>query len=279
MSAATLPSKKVKKKSSTASSTNDSTASSTTNGNNSKKPNKVTLTDIKDRMQELLHRIPIIPDNDFKKVSDNDNDTTNDDIPHLSCPYDKSQLYQFASQLHAVLQDLNLLLACTNPATYVWVSDRSGASDQNLAVLGNELLTSQEQLMARVTPRLNDVLAPVRTLITDKTITTKTKGPLSKETRTKMTLSNTNTATSVGNNDDDDDDTTMVESVEIKHNLFRTTYEDPEYVNLCFVTLGRNAPMLRQVVVAHVSKMVTVITDYLTAQESQPSNGRNSFVY
>jgi len=69
-----------------------------------------------------------------------------------------------------VLEEFSLLMACVSPAMYVWGTDQSGAADQNLSWLMAKLMGSQEQILSCVTPRLNDVLAPIVTLLTDKIV-------------------------------------------------------------------------------------------------------------
>ena len=97
-----------------------------------------------------------------------------------------------------------------------------------------------------MTPRLNDVLAPVVTLVTDKTVTTK--------------------------HDDD-------EKTETKQNYFVTTQEDPDYANLCFCILARNAELLRQVVLANFDKLLQAVQDYLTAMHKDSQHDSRGFVY
>jgi hypothetical protein len=97
--------------------------------------------------------------------------------------------------------------------------------------------------MSRVTPRLSDVLAPVVSLVTDKTVTTK-EGD--KET---------------------------------KQNFFRPALEDPDYVDLCHTILARNAPLLRQVALANFDKLMRCVKDYLSAQHKDSQHDARGFVY
>jgi len=126
----------------------------------------------------------------------------------------------------------------------VWGTDRSGAADQNLSLLSSELVRSQEQILSRVAPKLNDVLAPVVTLLTDKTITMKEE-----------------------------------DGREVKQNFFVTTPEDPDYVDLCYNVLARNAGLLRQLLLANFDKLLMTIHDYLQAQHKDSQHDARGFVY
>lgn len=158
--------------------------------------------------------------------------------------YSKKEIRQWAMTMQSVMEEFHLLVACVSPATYAWGTDRSGAADQNLGLLSSEFLRAQEQLHSRVTPRLNDVLAPVVSLITDKTVTTKTE-----------------------------------DGVETKQNYFMNTYEDPEYVDFCFRMLARNAVSMRQVVLANFDKLLRAIHDFLQAQVMDTQSHSRGFVY
>lgn len=218
----------------------------------------MTLRDISDRIHELCQRVPSVPDNVFRLESAESNGKTETDdaeddssVPtpqssngQAKIEYDHEAIRLWATALQTVLEEFNLLIACISPATYVWGTDRSGAADQNLSLLSNELVRSQEQILARVTPRLNDVLAPVVSLVTDKTVTIKTpKGE------------------------------------EIKQNYFRTTFEDPDYVRLCHTILARNAVLLRHVVLANFDKLIKAVDDFLNAQHSDSQHDARGFVY
>ena len=108
-----------------------------------------------------------------------------------------------------------------------------------------ELHRSQEQLVGRVAPRLSDVLAPVVSLLTTKTITTKL-----------------------------DDGVT-----EVKQNYFCTALEDPDYVQQCYVILARNAVSLRHVVLANFDKLLLAVRDYLEATHKDSQHDARGFVY
>lgn len=215
---------------------------------------QMSLQDIHDRIQALCLRVPEIPESNFALPKHTKNAPTTKSgeeeeestvpRPKNPCPYDKEEIRKWAASLQIVVEEFNLLVSCVSPATYIWGTDRSGAAEQNLSLLSGELVRSQEQIMARVTPRLNDVLAPVVTLVTDKTVTKKLK-----------------------------------DGTEIKQNYFATTLEDPEYVDMCFTILARNAPLLRQVLLANYDKLLQSIEDYLAAQHKDSQHDARGFVY
>ncbi|GAX19206.1 hypothetical protein FisN_4Lh209 [Fistulifera solaris] len=214
---------------------------------------QLSLQDIHDRIQALCRRVPEIPESNFALSNHKKNGFTEKSgdaaestvpLPKNPCPYDKEEIRKWAASLQIVIEEFNLLVSCVSPATYIWGTDRSGAAEQNLSLLSGELIRSQEQIMARVTPRLNDVLAPVVTLVTDKTVTKK-----------------------------------LPDGTEIKQNYFATTLEDPEYVDMCFTILARNAPLLRQVLLANYDKLLQSIEDYLAAQHKDSQHDARGFVY
>jgi hypothetical protein len=240
----------------------------------------LTLQDIHDRVQELCYSVPAVPETGFGlPVSSSSSGTksggdadeakkpsvaastsateTNgkpksedllDDGDGKSTPrpsVDKGVVKQWATSMQLVLEELNILMGCVYPATYVWGTDRSGAADQNLALLNSELVRSQDHIATLVSPRISEVLTPVMSLVTKKTVTTK-------------------------------DEKT---GAEIKTNYFETTPEDPDYVHLSHVVLARNATMLRQVVLANLDKMLQAIKDYLAAQHKDSQHDSRGFVY
>ena len=155
----------------------------------------------------------------------------------------ETHIKEWATQLQAVLEEFNLLVCCVTTATYKWGTDRSGAADQNLGLLTGELASSQEQIASTVTPRLTNVLAPVVDLVIEKVVTTKK------------------------------DDKT-----EIRENHFSRKLVDPDFVRLCHKILARNAPLLRQVVLANFKKILVCLKDYLEAQKNDSQTDRG-FAY
>lgn len=216
----------------------------------------MTLEDLRTRVQDLCRRIPSIPEDCFiledgkvKWTSDEQSTMPQAKTP---CRYDKPQIRKWAESVQSALEEFNLLVACVSAVTYKWGTDRSGAADQHLSLLSAEFIRSQEQLLARVTPRLNDVLAPVMSMLTDKTV-------MRKEV--------------VVNKDGKE------ATIETKQNFYVTTEEDPDYCQMCYGILARNAPLLRHVVLANLEKVTLTITDYLDAQHKDSQADSRSFVY
>ena len=216
------------------------------------------LQEIYDRIAELCRKVPSVPESGFKLAesdavtvnsTNGDNDPLVTSLSPLSAAYgsderfDHAAIKAWATALQAILEEFNLLLACISPATYVWGTDRSGAADQNLSLLSNELVRSQEQIGARVSPRLNDVLAPVVTLITTKTVTVKQ------------------------------------DDKEIKHNYYATIPEDEAYLSYCFGMLARNASLLRHVVLANFEKLLLALRDYADAQHTDSQHDSRGLLY
>jgi len=186
----------------------------------------LTLSEIRQKIIQLSTRVPTIPP---------------DGIP----PDDKEEVKKWATQMQAVVEEFNLLLCCVSAATYKWGTDRSGAADQNLTLLSNELGNAQEQISSSVTPRLTNVLAPVVDLVTSKTVIEK------------------------------NDET----GIEIRTNHFSREEVDPSFLRLCSGILSRNAKMLRVVVLTHFQKIGKCIDDYVKATNNDGQNGRNAFAY
>lgn len=219
----------------------------------------LTLQDIHDRIKDLSNQIPTIPDEGFYTEGSSPSETSGviGQPPHN---LKKALLKSWACQMQCVLEELGLVLCCVSTATYRWGTDRSGAADQNLTLLNEELNNTQEQISAKVSPRLRNVLTPVVDLVVDKTIVSKAKRPKTSD----------NGDTKVGEGED--------EIVEIKTNVFKHHLEDPDFVHLCYEILARNAPMLRVVVVSNLQKMLRCITDYLAANTNDTQHHRE-FAY
>jgi hypothetical protein len=206
----------------------------------------LTLQDIRDRLIQLCRHVPPVPAEGFESDEKPPAvDTSTLPVATTPCPYDKAALREWATKMQTVLEEFQLLIAVVSAATYRWGTDRSGAADQNLNVLSDELMRAQEQILGRVSPRLSDVLAPVVSLITDKTVTIKTADNMK----------------------------------EIKQNYYITTQEDPDYVNLCYTVLARNAVGMRQVVLANFDKLLQAVSDYLEAQHKDSQHDSRGFLY
>lgn len=215
----------------------------------------LSLEDIHHRIKDLVKQIPEIPEDGFYVEGASPNETS----PIIGEPpgnLKKPLIKSWASQLQVVLEELGLLLCCVSTATYRWGTDRSGAGDQALNILNEELNSTQDQIASRVTPRLRNVLTPVVDLVVEKTVTKKIKRPQENGAAT-------------GGDD---------ETVEVKENVFTRHLEDPDFVHLCYEILARNAPMMRLVVITNFQKMQRVITDYLAAQNNDSQHHRE-FAY
>ena len=151
--------------------------------------------------------------------------------------------------MQATIEEFNLLLTCISAATYKWGSDRTGAADQNLSLLSNELGNAQEQISSGVTPRLTNVLAPVVDLVTKETIVKKVT------------------------------DESTGEVYERRINTFSREKNDPSFIHLCHVILSRNAVMLRHVVLTNFYKVEKCISDYLNATKKDSGNHNRSAFY
>ena len=162
-------------------------------------------------------------------------------------PDDKEQVRSWALSMQAIIEEFNLLLTCISAATYKWGSDRTGAADQNLSLLSNELGNAQEQISSSVTSRLTNVLAPVVELVTKETIVKKVK------------------------------DEATGEEYESRVNTFSREENDPNFIHLCHVILCRNAVMLRHVVLTNFHKVGKCIQDYLKATKKDGNHGRSAF--
>lgn len=201
--------------------------------------------------------------------------TPSDSPAHSSNLYDKTKLREWAMALSCIIEEFNLLVACIAPATYQWGTDRSGASEQNLSILSSELVRSQEQISNRVTARLNEVLSPVVTLVMEKTVTTRQQASKDIDGGGVEVVR----LNGYSNENDGGGDNNML--VEVKHNYFRNIPEDPDYLHVAYVMLARNAPLLRQVMLSNLDKLIESIKDYLQAlhKDNQAHDSRSGFVY
>jgi hypothetical protein len=215
----------------------------------------LTLQDVRDRMYDLCRRVPPVPADGFaaKDLAADDLDSGSSQkskeestvpVAVTACPYDQGAVKAWAVALQSVLEEFYLLIAVVSVATYRWGTDRSGAADQNVNLLLSELQISQEQIATHVAPCLNDVLAPVVSLLNVKTVTTK-----------------------------------LNDASEVKKNYFITAPVDPEYVVQCYVVLARNAAFHRQVVLAYFDKLLSALTDYLEATQKDSQHDARKFLY
>lgn len=95
------------------------------------------LDSIYDSIEKLFERVPVVPENGFRKEENggNGSDSPRDpSLPPLRNPqtqYSQSQIVEWAMELKIVIDELQLLIALISPAVYKWGTDRSGAQDQN----------------------------------------------------------------------------------------------------------------------------------------------------
>jgi hypothetical protein len=164
-------------------------------------------------------------------------------------PTDGAAIKKWASAMQTAIEAFNLLICTVSAATYKWGSDRSGAADQNLALLSSEIANAQDQITSSVNPRLTNVLAPVVDLVIAKSITTTEVDEGSGKEQT------------------------------VKTNVFTREKVDPDFLKLCDEILARNAGMLRTVVLANFLKVERTIGDYVKACEKDRSHDSRGFSY
>jgi len=233
--------------------------------NNEESSGHVTLSQIASRISSLRSRVPPLPPSGQLD------------------PTDVQSVTSWAKSLHSVIEECNLLLCLVSSATYRWGTDRSGAADQNLALLSGELSSAQDQIGSGVAPKLSNVLCPVVDLVVERTISTKKKAdgdgrrirravtvteraegeePISKnavedpgDPRRNDNDTERDGANAAEDGDHDGDE-------EVKLNVYSQQIVDPDYVRLSRESICRNASLLRQVVLASFRKMERVIHDY-----------------
>mmetsp|Transcript_15293 Transcript_15293/g.35253 ORF Transcript_15293/g.35253 Transcript_15293/m.35253 type:complete len:281 (-) Transcript_15293:1578-2420(-) len=220
------------------------------------------LKDIRDKLEALCERVPVIPEGNF--VIGN-NEKNGEPI------IDENATREWAAQLQIVLEEFNLYVCCVGTATYKWGTERTGAADQNLTLLLSEMSSSQEQISTTVAPRLTNLLAPVVDLVIEKTVSY----------QQKRTNDNCNKEGSTDTNADPDADTDNEKNsstVEVKENHFTQKVVDLSFLSLCHKILARNAPLLRHVVLSNFHKLLRAMKDFLKAQENDQQHSR-SFTY
>ena len=191
----------------------------------------LTLPAIRSRIKDLCRSVPNVP-------ASGQLDAT-----------DSAAIKIWASKMQIAIEAFNLLICTVSAATYKWGSDRSGAADQNLALLSSEIANAQDQITSSVNPRLTTVLAPVVDLVIAKSITTAEVDEGSGKEQT------------------------------VKTNVFTREKVDLEFVKLCDEILARNAGMLRTVVLANFLKVERTIGDYVKACDKDRSHDSRGFSY
>ena len=190
----------------------------------------LTLPVIQSRIKALCHTIPTVPADGLD-------------------PKDNAAIKAWAAKMQTAIEAFNLHICTVSAATYKWGSDRSGAADQNLALLSSEIANAQDQITSSVNPRLTNVLAPVVDLVIAKSITT-----------TEI-------------------DESSGKEQKVKTNVFTREQVDPDFLQLCDEILARNAVMLRTVVLANFLKVERCIGDYVKACEKDRSHDARGFAY
>ena len=205
-------------------------ASSTTASGSELDYEALTLPVIQTRIKALCHTIPSVPAEGID-------------------PKDNAGIKAWAAKMQTAIEAFNLHICTVSAATYKWGSDRSGAADQNLALLSSEIANAQDQITSSVNPRLTNVLAPVVDLVIAKSITT-----------TEI-------------------DASSGKEQKVKTNVFTREQVDPDFLELCDEILARNALMLRTVVLANFLKVEKCIGDYVKACEKDRSHDARGFAY
>ena len=205
-------------------------ASSTTTSGAGLDYEALTLPVIQSRIKALCHTIPSVPAEGLD-------------------PKDNAGIKAWAAKMQTAIEAFNLHICTVSAATYKWGSDRSGAADQNLALLSSEIANAQDQITSSVNPRLTNVLAPVVDLVIAKSITT-----------TEI-------------------DESSGKEQKVKTNVFTREQVDPDFLKLCDEILARNAVMLRTVVLANFLKVEKCIGDYIKACEKDRSHDARGFAY
>ena len=218
---------KLSKKDKTSSS---AAASSTTTSGAELDYEALTLPAIQSRIKALCDTIPSVPAEGLD-------------------PKDNAAIKAWAAKMQTAIEAFNLHICTVSAATYKWGSDRSGAADQNLALLSSEIANAQDQITSSVNPRLTNVLAPVVDLVIAKSITT-----------TEI-------------------DESSGKEQKVKTNVFTREQVDPDFLQLCDEILARNAVMLRAVVLANFIKVERCIGDYVKACEKDRSHDARGFAY
>lgn len=236
----------------------------------------LTLEDIRSRIQSLCERIPAIPNGQFKSLAlrqGTTTTTTNDDEEVVN---DEILVKSFATQLQIVLEEFELLACCINMATYQWGTERSGASDQNLSLLKGEWSSTQQQIASMVTPSLVYFLHPDLDLVVEKTTTTTTTTTSSSDTNTTQQLHKHNNGNgNIDHNNDNDKKEQSTTTLEIRENHYTRKVVNTDYLQFCLLSLARNAPLLRHVVLSNFHKLGKAIQDYLQAQKSESRTSRD----
>lgn len=234
----------------------------------------ITLPQIQLRLKNLLEQLPKdlpkVPPSSFNNENNNDNDNNES----------YNAIKSFASTLQITIEEYNLLLSLVSSATYTWGVDRSGASQQNLAVMSAELQQCQDVISNVVSARLSNVLCPAVDILIGEVEVVRAEGggdekkqndvsgsvPAAKRIKLnddRLSLINSN----IHNNSNK-----LHTNHERRINHYTRPLVDPSYVHLCHCILARNAPLIRHAVATSIHTAYRVIGDYMKAMKKDTSH-------
>jgi hypothetical protein len=236
----------------------------------------LTLPQIQLRLKNLLEQLP----KDLPKVPPDDMNSSSNDA---ASPYTTIKL--FASTLQVTIEEYNLLISLVSSATYKWGVDRSGASQQNLAVMSAELQQCQDVISNVVSARLSNVLCPAVDVLIGEVEVVKVGGVAENMKNggdgsgscgdgrevTMEDVSGSSAAKRIKLNDDRLNDS-KPQSNERRINHYTRPLVDPSYVHLCHCILARNAPLIRHAVATSIHTAHRVIGDYMNAMKKDTSH-------
>jgi len=246
----------------------------------------------------------------------NKNNNTSSSKPQEDCyTTHYPAIHSFASNLQTTVESFNLLLSLVSSATYQWGVDRSGASQQNLAVMSSELQQCQEVISSVVSSRLSNVLCPSVDVLVGKveivreggfagdeelgnchgdggsnnvlgeSVHDSAKSHVAKKRKLNDDNDNHNNENCSSGNNHGNEATTKhnrshsQQTKETRINHYTRPYVDPNYVHLCHVILARNAPMIRHVIASCLHSAQKVIGDYLTAAKKDVNHSESGRGY
>ena len=208
---------------------------------------ELALEGIYEAIQNLFGRVPAIPEHGFlhhqvpastgqNSVTSDDSESsaTSDVVAEGSLPryrrsiYNKEELFQWADDLHRVLEEFALLTCCIGPAVFTWVPSMTAVERENYDFLASEFLTSQGNMAAQIKPLLLNILTPTTSLVQDKVIQSVDE-----------------------------------QGQSIHQTCYRTLVNDRAFVEFCYDLLGRNAIMVRQLLLANFDRILRAIRRYL----------------
>jgi hypothetical protein len=251
----------------------------------------ITLPQIQLRLKNLLERLP----KDLPNVPPPSSSFNNENNSHANDNNESySAIKSFASTLQVAIEEYNLLISLVSSATYKWGVDRSGASQQNLAVMGAELQQCQDVISNVVSARLSNVLCPaVDVLIGEVEVVRSEGGGEDSSTCTsrdggrsmgveditgsvpatkRMKLNDDRLSSLNTSNTDNNKSNKLHPTHERRINHYTRPLVDPSYVHVCHCILARNAPLIRHAVATSIHTAARVIGDYMKAMKKDTSH-------